>query len=89
MAEIWDPTGDTRKGSGETVTETRRERTTRTARDSVADEVVTMVGEIEIKAEAEVREGGMATKPPPPPTHQDGQKTRDGSQNCREGGRSA
>ena len=34
----------------------------------MADEVVTLVGEIEITVEAEVREGGMVTTPTPPPT---------------------
>ena len=55
-----------------------------TERDSVACEVVNLVGEIEITAEAEVRKGEMLTTPTPP--HKDGQKMRGGGQNCREGG---
>ena len=50
VTDIGDPTGDTGKGAGETVPETWRDRTTGTARDSVAYEVVTMVREIEITA---------------------------------------
>ena len=50
VKEIRYPTGDTGKGAGETVPETWRDRTTGTARDSVAYEVVTMVREIEITA---------------------------------------
>ena len=76
VAEIRDPKEDTGKGVWETVAETRRERTTGTERDLVADEVVTLVGEMEITAEEEVREGGMVTTPTP--SHQDGQKVRGG-----------
>ena len=61
-----DPTGDTGKGVGETVSETWRDRTTGTAQDSVAGELVTLVGEMEITAEAEVREGVMVTTPTSP-----------------------
>ena len=43
MAEIRDPTGDTRTGAGDMVQETQRESTTGTARYLVADEVVTLV----------------------------------------------
>ena len=43
--------------------------------------------ETEITAEAAVGEGEMVQTPTPP--HQYGQKTRDGGQNGREGGRSA
>ena len=57
VEDIRDPTGDTRKGAGETVPETRRDRTMEMARDLVSDEVVTLVGEMEITAEAEVSEG--------------------------------
>ena len=57
VVEIGDLTGDTGKGAGDRVPETWRYRTTGTVRDSVADEVVTLVGEMEITAEAEVREG--------------------------------
>ena len=57
VTEIRDPTGDTGKGAGKTVPETQRDRTAGTARDSVVYEVVAMVGEIEITAEAEVRKG--------------------------------
>ena len=67
VAKIGDPTGDTGKGAGGTVPETRRKKTTRTAQDSVADKAVTLVGDrTEITAEAEVREGGMLTTPTPP-----------------------
>ena len=66
MAEIGDPTGGTGKGAGETVPETQRDRTTGTARDLLADEVVTLVGEMKITAEAEVREGVMVSTPTPP-----------------------
>ena len=66
VAEIRDPTGDTGKGAGETVPETRRERTTGTAQDLVADEVVILVGKrTEITVEAEVRKGEMITTPTP------------------------
>ena len=46
VADIGDPTGDNGKGAGETVPETRRDRTTGTAQDLAADEVVTLVGDI-------------------------------------------
>ena len=68
VAEIRDPTGDTGKGAGEMVPETQRDRTMGTAQDSVADAVVTVVGEMEITAEAEVHKGGMVTTTTPPPT---------------------
>ena len=55
VAEIRALTGDTGKGAGEMVPETWRDRTTGTAQDSVADEVVTLVREMEITADAEVR----------------------------------
>ena len=58
---------------GGTVPETRRDRTTETARDLMADKVVNLVGEIEIKAEAEVCEGVMVKTSTPPP-QQYGQK---------------
>ena len=86
LAEIGDPTGDTGTGAGEMVPETWRDRTTGTARDLVVEEVVTLVGDMEITAEVEVREGEMVTKPPTP--HQEGQKMWGGGQNCWEGGRS-
>ena len=87
VAEIGDPTGDTGKGSGETAPETWRARTTGTAQDSVADKVVTLVGEMEITTEAEVCEGVMVTTTTPP-THQDRQNMWCSDHNCREGGRS-
>ena len=71
VEEIRDPTGDTGKGLGEMVPETRRGRTTRTAQDLVADKVVTLVGEIEIAVEAQVHEGETVTTPNHP-THQYG-----------------
>ena len=43
--------------------------------------------ETDITAEAEVGKGEMVQTPTPP--HKDGQKTRGGGQNGREGGRSA
>ena len=46
VAEIGDLTGDTGKGAGETVPETRRDRTIGTAQYSVAYEVVTLVVEM-------------------------------------------
>ena len=46
----------------------------------VADEVVTLVVEMEIMAEAEVHKGEMVTTPTPFP-HKDRQKTRGGGQN--------
>ena len=69
VAEIRDPTGDNGKGVGGTVPETRRDRTTETARDLMADKVVNLVGEIELKAEAEVCEGVMVTTSTPPPNN--------------------
>ena len=54
----------------------------------VVDEVVTLVEEMEITMEAEVHQGAMVTTQTPPP-HQDAKKMRGGSQNYREGGRSA
>ena len=63
--------GDTGKGAGETVPETRRDRTKGTAQDAVVDKVVTLMGEMEITAEAEVHEGDMVTTPIPPPTKTD------------------
>ena len=65
-ADIGDHAGDTGKGSGETVPETWRERTTGTARELVADKVVTLVVDMEITAEAEVSKGEMVTTPTPP-----------------------
>ena len=44
--EIGVPTGDTGKGAGETIEETQRGRTTGTAWDLMANEVVTLVGEM-------------------------------------------
>ena len=58
-----------------------------TARDYVADEVVTLVGDMEITEEEEMREAEMVTTTTPP--HQDWQKMRGGGQNCRKGGRLA
>ena len=66
MTDIGDPTEDTGKGAGETVQETWRDRTTGTAWDLVAEKVVTLVGDMEIKAEAEERKGEMVTTPTPP-----------------------
>ena len=45
VAEIGDPTGDTKTGAGDTVLETQRDSTTGTAQYLVADEVVTLVEE--------------------------------------------
>ena len=70
VAEIGDPMGDTGKGTGETVLETRRDITMETAQDLVADEVVTMVGEMEKTSEAKVCEGEMVTTPTPLPPGQ-------------------
>ena len=69
VADIGDPTEGTFKLEGETVPETWRDRTMVTAQDSVADEVVALVGDMEIKVEAEVRKGETVTKPTP--YHQD------------------
>ena len=67
VEEIRDPTGDTGKGEGGTVPETRRDRTTGTAQDFVVEEAVTLGGDRKkITAEAELREGEMVTTPPPP-----------------------
>ena len=65
VVEIGDPTRDNGTGAGETVPETWRDRTTETAQYLVADEVVTLVEEMEITAE--VRKGEMVTTPTPPP----------------------
>ena len=46
VAEIRDPTGNTGKGAGETVSETWRDRTMGTAQDLVVEKVVTLVGEM-------------------------------------------
>ena len=59
VAEIGDPTGDTGTGAVEAVPENRRDRTTGTARYLVAEILVTLVEDMEITAEAELREGGM------------------------------
>ena len=67
VAETKDPTGNNGKGAGETVPETRRDRTTGTAHDLVVDKVVTLVGEMEITAETEVRKGEMVKTTPSPP----------------------
>ena len=48
------------------VPEPRRDRTAGTARDLVADEVITLVGEMEITAEADVSKGEMVTTPTNP-----------------------
>ena len=66
VAEIGDPTGDTGTGAGETLPETHRDRTMGTAQNLVAEKVVPLMVEMEITAEAEVREGGMVTTPTPP-----------------------
>ena len=66
VADIGDPTGGTGTGAGNRVPEPQRDRTTGTARDSVTGEVVTLVGEMEITAEAEMREGRIVTKPTTP-----------------------
>ena len=77
---------DPGKEAGETVPETERNRTTGTVQDLVADEVVILLEEMEITAEAELRGGnGSNTNPP----HQDGQKVRGGGQSCRGGDRLA
>ena len=78
--------GGTEKGTGGTVPETRRDRTTGTAQYLVADKLVTMVGEMEITTEAEVREGGMVKTPTPSPSGWT-ENARHG-QNYQEGGRS-
>ena len=78
-SENRDPTGDTGTGA---VIGTRR---LRTARYLVVD---VAAAETEIKVEAAVGKGEMVQTPLPPP-HQDGQKTRDGRQNRREGVRSS
>ena len=57
VTDIGDTTGDTGTRAGETVQETQGGRTTGTAQDLVADEVVTLVEEMEITAELEVRKG--------------------------------
>ena len=67
VADIGDPMGDTGTGAGDMVPETHRDSTKGTAQDLVANEVVTLVEETGITAEAEVREGGMVTTPTPPP----------------------
>ena len=70
VEESGDPMGDTGKGAGETVPETRRDRTTGTAQDSVAGVAVILVGDrTEITAGAYVSEGGIVTTPTP--THKD------------------
>ena len=72
VAEIGYPTGDTGKGAGGKVTETRRDRTTGTAQDLVAYKVVTLVEDrTGITLEAEVHEGGMVTTPTPSPNRTD------------------
>ena len=43
VEDIGDPVGDTGTEAGDTVSETQRDSTTGTARDLVADEVVTLV----------------------------------------------
>ena len=86
VAEIGDTTGDTGTGAGDTVKETQRDSTMRTAQYLVADEVVTLVEETGTTAEAAVHNGGMVQTHPPP--NQDGQKIGGGGQNCREGGSS-
>ena len=65
LAEIRDPMGDTGTGVGGTVPETQRDITTGIVQYLVVDEVVTLVEETEITAEAEVREGSMVTTPTP------------------------
>ena len=69
VAEIGDPTGDTGKGAGGTVPETWRDRTMGAAQDSLEDDVVILVGEMEITAKAEVCNGEIVTTPTPPPPH--------------------
>ena len=46
VADIRDPIGDTGKGGRETVQESWRNKTTETTRDLVADNEVTLVGEM-------------------------------------------
>ena len=67
VAEIGDTTEDTGTGAGDTLTETQMDRRNVTTRDSVADEVVNLVGEMEITVEAEVRKREMVTTPTLPP----------------------
>ena len=67
VTDTGDTTGDTGTRAGETVQETQGGRTTGTARDLVADEVVTLVEEMEITMEAEVHQGAMVTTQTPPP----------------------
>ena len=76
-SESSDPTGDTGTGADTTDIGTWR---LRTARDLV------VAAETEITAEAAVGEREIVQTPAP--LHQDGQKTRGGGQNGREGGRS-
>ena len=75
VSEHRHPTGE--PGTGAVIGTWR----TRTAQDLVAD-----VAAAETDKTAAVGEGAMVLTPPP---HQDGQKTRGGSQNGREGGRLA
>ena len=72
VAEIGDPTEDTGKGAGGTVPETRRDGTTGTTQDLVAEEAVPLVVDrTEITVEAEVRGGVMVTTTTLPPTRTD------------------
>ena len=87
VADIGDPTEGTVKVEGGTVPETWRDRTMVKARDLVANKVVTLVGNMEIKVEAEVRKGETVTKPTP--YHQDRHKIQGRGKNCQEGGRLA
>ena len=66
MAEIVDSTRDTGTEAGETVLETWRDKIKGLVRDLVVDEVVTLVEEMEITAEAEVHEGEIVKKPTTP-----------------------
>ena len=87
---IRDPTEDTGKGTeGTAPVRTWRDRKTGAAQYAVAEEAVTLVGyRMEQTAEAEVYKGVMVITTTPHP-HQDGQRMRDGGQNCRDRGRLA
>ena len=81
--DIRDPTGDTGTGAGATVKETRRNSTTGTAQDLVADVMEVETG---TTVEAAVRGEAMVQTPTPPPRRQP--ENSGGRHTGREGGRS-
>ena len=85
VADIRDPTEDSRKGSGGAVPGRNwRDRTTGAVRYAVSEEAVTLVGDRKgLTAGEEVREGVMVTTPTPPPS-QYGQIMWGGGQNFRD-----